>query len=416
MNKLRKIVIGLLPLIPLTMNADEIELCDFENSPVITTEFGAICQIVNNDVKDGINTTDNCLQVGRTSTDWYALADVPVIYTQPANTVKYVHILIKYPAQPDFSIRVNDSGEDIRSITSGYSKFGQWQDLIFKIPASDADLDIYKIRILPDLGFSNLPVGQVLSESVFGYIDQIIISDSAVPRGDETITLNGILDFESKEYTELIADIQTQSADYVMDLYCENPDIDIVNPSQRCASFMSPVDLTNTSSWWHGFDMIFKKTVELSADRKYLHVMMKKDPVDDGTVQVSDGTIAFISAVLTNNWVDYVCELPVPLLGRLYFQFNSRANVHCYVDELWIDNDPMPRETIFVSVEKNTVDNISLTVARGELVINASMPDTVNIFGIDGRLVKSVKVTSGTVSIPLSPGLYLVNNTKVIIK
>ncbi|MCH4154961.1 MAG: hypothetical protein LKF31_01520 [Muribaculaceae bacterium] len=346
-------------LSPFCAGATETMLCDFESNQTVTPVYGATEQIVDNPSIGGLNTSTKCLQIGRTSTNWYELNDIPVSFTIPAGGVKIIHILIKYSAQPDISIRVNTTGTDIRPIAP-YTQLGQWQNMRFLVSNSGTtDLVVTQLRFLGDLGYNNIPAGRILSSSVFGYIDNIRVSDS------EYLTTNSILNFEDQNDTEAKADISTQSSDYTLSNYYENPESVNANNTQRCLFFMSPTALKNTTKWWYGAKIGFLKPVKTSTDRQYLHVMMRKNPTDDGTVVISNASTNFISAVLTDVWTDYVSSaITASEIDELYFKTNAGANVGCYLDEIWIDNDPNPR-TALSAVPSGTSSTIGLSPKIG---------------------------------------------------
>jgi len=66
---------------------------------------------------------------------------------------------------------------------------------------------------------------------------------------------------------------------------------------------------------------------------------------------------------------------------------------------------------------KTTIKNslIIQTVKNG-MTLSSDIPQLINIHGIDGRLIRSVKISEGNTTITdLKPGIYLVNNKRIII-
>lgn len=163
-------------------------LNDFEpGSPTNVSRYGLVSNVatVSNPFPGGFNSTANCARVSRTTSNWYELFAFPVNFTVPANTKKYVHMLVNYYAQPDISIRINnqnvnsDAGEPFRSLNK-YTNLGQWQDLVFEIDGGSTGVSVNAILVHPDAGFENVPSGQILNNTdKFGYMDEILLSDSA---------------------------------------------------------------------------------------------------------------------------------------------------------------------------------------------------------------------------------------------
>jgi lysophospholipase L1-like esterase len=161
---------------------------DFEpNSPNVVSRFGAQFSIVSNPNKNEINGTENALRIGRTTTNWFELVAFPVTpYQVPANTTKYLHIAVNYPAQPDIAIRIdaedeNSSGSTnvaIRALNT-YTDFGNWQTLIFPLEGGADGIEIKALLIFPDVGIQNSPSGRLLNNTdTFGYLDEIKVGDN----------------------------------------------------------------------------------------------------------------------------------------------------------------------------------------------------------------------------------------------
>lgn len=163
-------------------------LNDFEpNSPAVVSRYGVTSNIaiVANPFPGGLNSTANCAKVSRTTTLWYELFAFPVNFTVPANTKKYLHMLVNYNAQPDIAIRYDgadqnaDGNATFRALNK-YTDLGNWQDLVFEIDGGTGGSAIKAILVMPDLGFENTPAQLVLNNTnQFGYIDQILVSDSS---------------------------------------------------------------------------------------------------------------------------------------------------------------------------------------------------------------------------------------------
>ncbi len=173
--------------------AQDVVLHDFESeSPAVGALHGAAYSASENPLSEGINSTANCAQISRTSTNWYEMVYFPVDFTLTQGETKYLHMMVKYDAQPDIIIRTDAEttgargSVDMRAINS-YTDLGIWQDIVFELNGAQS---VIQINLLADAGWENSPSGQILNNtSSFGYIDEIILSDSSTPR---TASSNGV--------------------------------------------------------------------------------------------------------------------------------------------------------------------------------------------------------------------------------
>ncbi|TRX71152.1 SGNH/GDSL hydrolase family protein [Carboxylicivirga sp. M1479] len=156
-------------------------ITDFETPISVTTAGGAAFEVVENPLKSGINQTDNCGQIKRTSTLWWELLDIPCDFSIPSNEVAYLHVMAKYPAKPDVVVRPNQMGNEINlRPTQEYTEIGEWQDLVFVIEGGSLGLAVNNIRFISD----NSPTGDFVLDNVdkFGFIDEIIVNNNPEPR------------------------------------------------------------------------------------------------------------------------------------------------------------------------------------------------------------------------------------------
>ncbi|MGQ1784876.1 T9SS type A sorting domain-containing protein [Saccharicrinis sp. GN24d3] len=170
---------------------------NFETETSVTPNFGATAIWIDNPDKTGVNTSNKCLQIGRTSTVWWELVDVPIGFTVPANTTKYIHIMVLYAEQPDFGIRYNTDGATHRR-SNDYTDVSKWQDLVVPLTAGGSDLEVTQIRIGADIGDSRYSSGQILNNTdKFGLVDEIIVNDDDTPR---SLTTDIIKKADEKKY------------------------------------------------------------------------------------------------------------------------------------------------------------------------------------------------------------------------
>ncbi len=178
----------------------ETDLVNFEIPVNVSTSHGASFEIVDNSSRLGINGTEHCGQIKRTTTNWYELLDIPCNFSIPPGEVGYLHVLIKYPGQPDIIVRPNMMGNEINlRPLNEFKSISDWQDLVFEIPGGFEGLEVSNLRFMGDCGFQNEPKGFVLDDSSgFGHIDEIIINNSPTPR--TVVTAIGEKQ-EKKEYS-----------------------------------------------------------------------------------------------------------------------------------------------------------------------------------------------------------------------
>ena len=164
---------------------------------VDATGGGIVASVETNPVMSGLNTSANSLRVSRSSAaNWWALVNVDVtpdiaIAAAPTDT-KYISMLLNYPAQPDIAIRVsaaagnNGNNTMITRALNSYdaSAANTWQQIVFEVKTDGDGVHsfttgtLFKVVIHPDMGFNNIPAGQVLDATTFGYIDNIQVLDT----------------------------------------------------------------------------------------------------------------------------------------------------------------------------------------------------------------------------------------------
>ncbi|TBN06848.1 T9SS type A sorting domain-containing protein [Hyunsoonleella flava] len=175
---------------------------DFESGAggLVSNAGGITTAVVANPDPSGINTTANCMEVKRTGAQWWIIGGVnvtPDLAISDTET-KYVSMMVYYPAQPDLAIRFdapddNSNGTGTVRALNAYTTPNQWQEIVFEIKDNDTGSTsfthgtLFRLSIHPDMGFENVPAGQVLDTggTIAGYIDQIQILDSNPLSNDE---------------------------------------------------------------------------------------------------------------------------------------------------------------------------------------------------------------------------------------
>lgn len=412
--------------------AADVVLNNFETgSPVTSPKYGADITTVVNPSQTGLNITSNCAKIARTSTNWYELVYFPASFTVAANTKSYVHILVKYDAQPDISIRVDaasaggDGSADIRAMNA-YSNFGQWQDLVFEISGGTSGKSVIQINYLADLGFNNSPAGRVLNNTdKFAYIDEIIVNANPLPRGTTYINANNLWDFEPAT-TANISGVSTYSDSNNPVTYpIANPLKNSLNNTNNSCKRVAAA----TTNWWTGLEYSFASPVQVDATHKYLHTLVMVPTAGQkvvfdlkvGSTKVISDYVATIPEA--NQWVDVVFDLSA-------YPFISGGAVKCghwdgtavgdyFVDEIYLDNNSNPR--IAVATAVNGLKNAKLIYSQDNKIVIVPLANSVaSIYEITGKMVKSVSVNGMTEITMPHKGVYIVKinteSTQVLVK
>ena len=126
----------------------------------------------------------------------------------------------------------------------------------------------------------------------------------------------------------------------------------------------------------------------------------------------ADDTNVFTDTITTNSIT--VNEIEALANNTSYY-----AKVRTLNNGVW--SGQVTSEVFTVSKVSTGFDKIEnqtkLRVNNGVLIINAEHPQTLNIYAVNGQLIRSVNVVAGENTVSnLSKGLYLVNNQKIVIR
>ena len=396
-------------------------LNNFESgSPAVATKYGASYTETANPLSAGLNTTANSGQIGRTTSNWYELVYFPVSFSVPANTKYYIHVLVKYHAQPDIAIRVDattaggDGSADIRA-TNSYSNFGQWQDIVFEVNGGSSGRNVIQINFLADLGFNNNPAGRVLNNTdKFAYIDEIVVNTNPLPRGTNYLVANNLWDFEPGTTANIGGVTTYADGNNPVTYPTTNPLKNPLNNTDNCGQRVAAA----TTNWWTGFEFSFSSPVQIDANHKYLHALVMVPQAGQKVVfDVKVGSTKVIS--------DYVATIPTAnewhdvVLNVSSYPFISGGAIKCghwdgtaagnyYLDELYLDDNQNPR--VGVTTSLNGLKNARMIFAQGnKIVIEPNDVTTANIFDISGRLISETVVVGRTEIKVSNPGVYIVN-------
>ncbi|TMM30609.1 T9SS type A sorting domain-containing protein [Polaribacter aestuariivivens] len=171
---------------------------DFESgaSLISSTNFNA--NIVANPSKTGLNTSNNCLEVGRTAAvEWWRFfkLDINPDLLISSTEKKFVSVMVNYAVEPDLGIRFNASSDTNNGTDNGIvralntyddSSPNTWQEIVFELksvgnPATSAHEftsgTLFSFIFHPDMGFNNSGKGKVLLTPNVAYIDEVRILD-----------------------------------------------------------------------------------------------------------------------------------------------------------------------------------------------------------------------------------------------
>jgi hypothetical protein len=149
---------------------------------------GATWAVVDNPKKAGSNTTDKCLRIGRTGTNWWELVGIDINPDLSlTNQTKFLSVWV-YGAITDVGARLdkdligNPWGTYVSRSTTLHSGADQWEQIIIPIIAADGATtfngNVPFITFHADIGGAPVPGYQLNNTDTFLYIDEIQILDS----------------------------------------------------------------------------------------------------------------------------------------------------------------------------------------------------------------------------------------------
>ena len=162
---------------------------DFEPGSAATEPFfGASVEVVLNPDQAGLNTTLNCLQIGRTSTNWYELIRINVDpdLTVSDTDTKFLSMMV-YGLTTDIGCRFDASDDANNGTNAGIIRpsvlhsgtAANWEQIIFPIVDSQTATNftkgtLFNLIFHGDIGGAPVPGGYKLNETdAFILIDQI---------------------------------------------------------------------------------------------------------------------------------------------------------------------------------------------------------------------------------------------------
>ncbi|MES2485255.1 MAG: T9SS type A sorting domain-containing protein [Bacteroidota bacterium] len=359
--KTKLLSLGILTLLSAAMHGQMIN--NFEpGSPTVTATYGAEFSAIANPLTTG-NTTATVGQIKRTGTNWYELIRFNAVLTVPANTTKYVHMLVRYTSAtvPNLSIRLdavggNDGGNSINPLNP-YNAPGTWKDLVFKVEGGESGITTTELIFIPDAS-----VNVLNNTDSFAQIDEILLNDSETPIGyePEDMMLN---DFETGS--------PTVTASYGAEFNI------VANPLTTGNATANVGQIKRTTGNWYEL-VRYTTYFNIPANTtRYIHVLARYTSaiVPNMSIRIdansgNDGTTDIHPSVDYTNvggWQDMVFAIPggengisvtqIVFLADSSFDVLNSTDSFAYIDEMMINDeeDPAPTASTAVFANNNSI-------------------------------------------------------------
>jgi hypothetical protein len=394
--------------------------------------------IADNDVKAGLNTTNRVFKaVNVADADWWGnfgslKFKTPMLITE---NNRYLKFLAYRSIQPkEFRITINTGGayeheQDWQAYYGKLSEDGVWQGVVVDL-GNWIGQEITSMVFVFSTNWYDPRTGWGVATYMF---DEFELSDNPLPTGvTERIDLSGFnINFENTTVTnEWITqfDMLNEANSYEI---VDNPETEGANRTPQAVKF----DKSGEASWWQGFRMVFNGALKVSADNKYLHVMVKvptevfeeiaadeREYVDvqlcakdfsgreENYVEtIWDDQFEWMDIVMPLNSLTHVSELTVrfDILKDINTDewINSPANTF-YLDEITINDSPDPRTNIEAGIKINELPEVRIYSSANGIAVSGLEKGSLKVYSVVGVLVASAEVT-GKTAISLPKGLYI---------
>lgn len=376
----------------------------------------------------GINTTASSLNLVEVAgVNWWDNLSVFTL-TSPITisaSNRYLHILFRTSdiAGGGFSVNLNtntllgDSYKGTTRFDANLSANNSWQDIVVDLNyLITNNIQLSSFDMNPDL--NNWGGG---SGGTYNF-DEIILSNSPLPRGTTFLTGNNLYDFEPGTAANITGISTSADANNPVTYPVANPYQTGINTTANCGKRVA----ASTTNWWTGFSFTFINPVQVDANHKYLHIMMAA-PADGQQVSfdVKQGTTNVIAdgvATITtaNIWQDVVLDVSsmayISGMSIKCGNWNGTAAGDYYFDEIYIDGNSAPRtnQTTDLRNEKSLFKAYSIN--KNIYIENNGSESSVQIFNENGKNIFDKKIQNSE-AIPVSvSGLYFVKTGNQTIK
>jgi len=388
--------------------------------------FGAI----NNPLSTGINTTAKVLRIQEEGGIQWWNNSVIFSLTNPItinSSNRYLHIKHLRPriSGGGFIVSLNAANEG-NKVGAGANRFDSnlsatntWQDIVIDLNTlitNNTQLSNFEILIdLNDWNQNAAPLGDYL-------FDEIILSNSPLPRGTTFLTGNNLYDFETGTASNITGVNTSSNADNPVAYPVTNP----MSNAKNATANVGKRSVIASPQWWTGFSFSFSNPVQVDATHKYLHILVSV-PVDGqkialdvkqgATNVISDGVKTITTA---NVWQDVVYDVSsmayISGLSLKMGNWDATAVGDYYFDEIYIDDSATPRTDIGTGIASPSKLNNILVSGKTITISNNGHKANVAIFNANGQVVASKYAVDSEQFEMKNAGLYIVKSGLDIVK
>jgi|GEM_PF-3814577 len=386
--------------------------------------------VIANPATSSINTTANTLRIQEESNPNWWDNMVTFTFTTPVTITsanRYLHIMHRRPRLDGggFVVNINansmlgDPDKGKTRFDANLSAINTWQDVVIDLNDLITNtVQLSRFCINPDLnnwGNRGLPLGDY-------YFDEIILSNSPLPRGTTFLTGNNLYDFEAGTASNISGVNTSSNSDNPVTYPVANP---MVNAKNATAN-VGKRSLIANAQWWTGFSFNFANPVQVDATHKYLHILVSV-PVDGQKIAldvkqgatniISDGVKTITTA---NMWQDVVYDVSsmayISGLSLKMGHWDGSAVGDYYFDEIYISDSATPRTDIGTGIiEKSNSANV-VVIGRTVRISNIGHKANVTIFNANGQVVASKNAVDSEQFEMKNAGLYIVKSGLDIVK
>ena len=392
-------------------------------------------QIVNNPSVENLNDSQFAGKFTRVKTGyWWALAWFqfdPVYIAATETTPKYIHALIKKPIQSKVCIQLQGENNVVSPEIIGLNtKENEWEDLVFEI----TNPGLYSVlQFKPDFENSaNPPYPDRLSENLEIFIDDIIVNDNPIPRGEKVNEFSEVTiqNFESFFFNRWGTNGNGDGLTEDHEAFKISPNILVEKPnlSENTAVFQRKMDGEWWAYAWFEFD-----TIKITNVPVYLHALINKPLLSPVCVQLKDkhssptsntGEIKNENQKQINHWEDLVFKINTP--GNYsYLEFKPDfvktdpserldTDISIYFDEILLNTNPTPRQFELTTNHFSNSHNIKVfpSITKGLINIQRDNidPMELGIYDLNGSVLTKKILKTETYILDISnynEGFYI---------
>lgn len=420
MRKLFLILAGIAAM-SISANAEDTIICGFEDGETgyqLGTEWasGYTWGIVDNTDNTGINISDKCMMcTAEGALDswgcWFTIVlDQPIVINESNRYLKFM--MKRTPNNVNISVACkNDQRDDPRGYL-GMTKplrEGEWGDVVFDLFNNGGEKS-FENQEITKIFISHFGTWEGIEPGVC-FIDNVVLSDNAKPRGAKEIKAGLIANFEDDELTAAnFASIFTQSAESKYEVV-GNPLKDELNGSEKCLSYYKPANTT----WWHSGMITVNGIIPVEYPASYLHVMAYIPDASAFVATVKDISGKSYQEVIypeSAGWADYVLDVSeLSYISGLEMRFNYNGTEedweneagNYYVDDIALTSDSEPRTSVESGIA--AIDASTVVSVNGNVVTVSGLVNNVTVYNLAGMQIAS---KAGAATFTLGDGLFFV--------